>query len=68
MENLKNLDLNSLWIQPAAGDAGGSLGAALAFWYMELKNKREINSLNDSMSGALLGPKFQNEEIEKNNF
>ena len=62
---LKNLDLNSLWIQPAAGDAGGSLGAALAFWYMELKNKREINSLNDSMSGALLGPKFQNEEIEK---
>ena len=39
---LKNLDINSLWIQPAAGDAGGSLGAALAFWHLELKKKEML--------------------------
>ena len=39
---LTNLDINGLWIQPAAGDAGGSLGAALAFWYLELKKKEML--------------------------
>ena len=52
-----------VWVQPAAGDAGGSLGAALAFWHEELKKKRVINP-NDSMSGSYLGPSFKNEEIK----
>ncbi len=55
----------NVWIQPAAGDAGGSLGAALALWYMHLKKKRIINN-NDSMKGAFIGPSFSNEDIKKN--
>ena len=62
---LTNLDINSLWIQPAAGDAGGSLGAALAFWHLELKKKRDVDNFNDSMNGSLLGPKYTNDQIEK---
>tara|TARA_B100000963_G_scaffold315701_1_gene295009 strand:- start:6090 stop:7922 length:1833 start_codon:yes stop_codon:yes gene_type:complete len=54
---------DKIWIQPAAGDAGGSLGAALAFWYMHLKKKRIVKS-NDNMQGSLLGPKFQEKEIK----
>jgi len=53
----------NIWIQPAAGDAGGSIGAALAAWYMELKNYRKIN-LNDSMKGSFLGSSFSQREIE----
>ena len=53
----------NIWIQPAAGDAGGSLGAALAFWYNELDNTRIIDK-NDKMKGSYLGPKFTDEEIE----
>ena len=54
----------NIWIQPAAGDAGGSLGAALAFWYMHLKNRRII-SKKDSMSGSYLGSSFSDQEIKK---
>jgi len=54
----------NMWIQPAAGDAGGSLGAALAYWHQELNNERKISS-SDSMRGAYLGPKFENSAIEK---
>ena len=53
----------NIWIQPAAGDAGGSLGAALAIWHLELKNKRQIS--NNQMQGSYLGPSFTQEEIEK---
>ena len=53
----------NLWIQPAAGDAGGALGAALAYWHNELDNDK-IN-LEDSMKGSYLGPKYENDEIEK---
>ena len=53
----------NVWIQPAAGDAGGSLGAALALWYIEYNNKRII-SVNDSMQGSYLGPEYSNKEIE----
>ena len=62
---LTNLDINGLWIQPASGDAGGSLGAALAFWYLELKKKRDVDNSKDSMNGSLLGPKYKNDQIEK---
>ncbi|HLP78217.1 MAG TPA: carbamoyltransferase C-terminal domain-containing protein, partial [Candidatus Paceibacterota bacterium] len=50
-----------LWIQPAAGDAGGALGAALAAWYG--KEMRTVNG-SDSMRGALLGPEYSENEIE----
>ena len=53
----------NIWIQPAAGDAGGSLGGALALWYLELKNKRVI-SKEDDMKGSYLGPQFSNQEIK----
>ncbi len=55
---------DNIWIQPAAGDAGGSLGAALALWYSENENKREINSY-DNMNGSYLGTEFSQENIEK---
>jgi len=54
----------NVWIQPAAGDAGGALGAALALWHHEFNQPRTINSC-DSMRGAYLGPAFSDEEIEK---
>ena len=60
---LKEKIFEKIWIQPAAGDAGGSLGAALAFWYLELKKSREVTS-KDAMSGSYLGPYFDNEEIK----
>jgi carbamoyltransferase len=53
---------DNIWIQPASGDAGGALGAALAAWYGYLDNPR-ISSGSDSMKGAYLGPQFTNEEI-----
>ncbi len=53
----------NIWIQPAAGDAGGSLGGALALWYLELKNKRVV-SKEDNMKGSYLGPQFSNQEIK----
>ena len=55
---------DNIWIQPAAGDAGGSLGAALAFWYIEKGNKRVVNQ-EDDMKGSYLGPEFSQDEIEK---
>jgi len=61
---LKEKIFENIWVQPAAGDAGGSLGAALAYWHQELKNERKINP-NDSMRGSYLGPKFENSTIEK---
>ena len=54
---------DNIWIQPAAGDAGGSLGAALALWYLEQKNSRYIDQ-NDSMQGSYLGPEYSQNEIE----
>ena len=54
----------NIWIQPAAGDAGGSLGAALALWHIEQKNQRIVN-LDDDMNGSYLGNEFNQEEIEK---
>ncbi len=54
----------NIWIQPAAGDAGGSLGAALALWYLEQGNDRKINLIDD-MKGSYLGPEFTQSEIEK---
>ena len=55
---------DKIWIQPAAGDAGGSLGAALALWHNEFDYPR-INSVSDNMQGSYLGPEFSNDEIKK---
>ena len=60
---LKDKIFDNIWIQPAAGDAGGSLGAALAYWYLELNKEREISN-DDSMKGSYLGPSYSNNEIE----
>ena len=60
---LKEKIFENIWIQPAAGDAGGALGAALALWYKELKNKRS-ESPKDEMQGSYLGPSFDDFEIE----
>ena len=55
---------DNIWVQPAAGDAGGSLGAALALWYQEMENERKVNQ-NDDMKGSYLGKNFSQQEIEK---
>ncbi len=52
----------NVYIQPAAGDAGGALGAALTFWYQEMNNKRETNF--DQMRGSYLGPNYNQDEIK----
>jgi len=54
----------NIWVQPAAGDAGGSLGAALAYWHIDLKKERK-NISEDNMQGSYLGNYFQEEEIKK---
>jgi len=61
---LKEKIFDNIWVQPAAGDAGGSLGAALALWYVEQKNPRLANP-NDDMKGSFLGPEFTQKEIEE---
>ena len=60
---LKEGLFKNIWIQPASGDAGGALGAAQAFYYQELDNKRKILK-TDSMKGSYLGPQFTNDQVE----
>jgi carbamoyltransferase len=54
-----------IWIQPAAGDAGGAVGAALAGWHLYEQQPRKVNFPHDSMQGSYLGPAYSNEEIEQ---
>ncbi len=54
-----------IWVQPAAGDAGGSLGAALAAWHQYLKMPRVVCRDGDGMHGSFLGPAYTNDEIEQ---
>ena len=61
---LKEGLFKNIWIQPASGDAGGALGAAQAFYYQELDNKRKILK-TDSMNGSYLGPQFTDDQVEK---
>lgn len=60
---LKNGKFENIWVQPAAGDAGGALGAALTVYYQALNKERTVNKV-DSQSGSLLGPKYSDEEIK----
>ncbi len=55
---------SNIWIQPAAGDAGGALGAALSAWYLHYKNGRSLSKERDAMNGGYLGPEFSESEIE----
>ncbi|MFC1492594.1 carbamoyltransferase [candidate division KSB1 bacterium] len=68
---LRNGPFKNIWIQPAAGDAGGALGAALFVWHQYLDNERKASGEKDSQSGSYLGPEFDTDYIksylEKNN-
>ena len=60
---VKDKIFENVWIQPAAGDAGGSLGAALALWHIEFNKERKISS-KDTMQGSYLGPEYDQQIIE----
>ena len=62
---LREGPFSGLWIQPAAGDAGGAVGAALAAWHLLEEQPREMAEAGDAMNGAFLGPSYSNEEIER---
>ena len=61
---LKEKIFDNIWVQPAAGDAGGSLGAALGYWHIDL-NKERKDIGKDNMRGSYLGNEFMNNEISK---
>lgn len=61
---LREGPFENIWIQPAAGDAGGALGAALTVWYHVKGNPRQTDGVKDSMQGAYLGPNFDDEVEE----
>jgi carbamoyltransferase len=54
-----------IWIQPAAGDAGGAVGAAYAVWHIHDSNERHVNGHRDSTRGSYLGPEFSDKEISR---
>jgi len=60
---IRESPIDNLWIQPAAGDAGGALGAALFTWYQYLESERVTNGIKDSQRGSYLGPAFENSDI-----
>ncbi len=61
---LRQKIFDNIWIQPAAGDAGGALGAALSTWFLHYNKERVISTERDAMKGAYLGPVFTDTEIE----
>jgi carbamoyltransferase len=61
---LREKIFENIWIQPAAGDAGGALGAALSIWYLHHNKKRIVSKERDAMKGAYLGPEFTDSAIE----
>src|SRR6202008_3289109 len=60
---LREGPFENIWIQPAAGDAGGALGSALLVWHQVLNHQRHPNG-NDSQRGSFLGPSYSNTDIE----
>jgi carbamoyltransferase len=62
---LRDGKFKNLWMQPAAGDAGGALGAALAAWHLHLGQERPLNGALDGMQGSYLGPAYEQAEMEK---
>ena len=61
---LREGPFKNVWIQPAAGDAGGALGAALYTWYDYLNNPRHVDTQRDSQKGSYFGPEYNNKEIQ----
>ena len=61
---LREKIFDNIWIQPAAGDAGGALGAALSAWHLQYKSERIVSTERDAMKGTYLGPEFSDTEIE----
>src|SRR5690606_9552919 len=61
---LKEGYFRNIWVQPASGDSGGALGAALAAHYIHHKKTRDVFFGEDSMKGGFLGPSFSDESIE----
>ena len=61
---LREGPFDEIWIQPAAGDAGGAVGAALFTWHRYLGNPRKADNVHDRQFGSYLGPEFKDEEIE----
>ena len=61
---LRDGAFKNIWVQPAAGDAGGALGAALAVWHQFLGNERTVDGRHDLMEGALLGPDYAQADVE----
>lgn len=61
---LREGPFENIWIQPAAGDAGGALGAALYTWHVYLNNPRQADNVKDSQAGSYLGPVYTDAEIE----
>lgn len=61
---LRESPFEKIWIQPAAGDAGGALGAALLGWFGYSEKPRVVNEINDIQKGSFLGPEFSDKEIE----
>jgi len=61
---LREGPFKEIWIQPASGDAGGALGAALLAWYKYLGNNRSVDEKNDTQKASLLGPSYDDEYIE----
>ncbi len=62
---LRETPFKGIWIQPAAGDAGGAIGAALFAWYQYLGRERTADNENDFQKGSFLGPEYSDEEIKK---
>jgi carbamoyltransferase len=61
---LRDGAFKNIWVQPAAGDAGGAVGAALAVWHQFLGQERKLNGGRDRMEGAYLGPAFAQKDVE----
>src|SRR5512140_3468344 len=62
---LREGPFESIWIQPAAGDAGGAVGAAYAVWHRYLGNERPAPAGRDAMQASLLGPEFDDAAIQR---
>ncbi len=62
---LREGPFKGLWIQPAAGDAGGAVGAALSAWYQHENHPRQVDGIHDHMRGSYLGPASTNDEVER---
>lgn len=62
---LRDRSFEKLWIQPAAGDAGGALGAALGSYHLFKQQPRKVVPTGDAMRGSYLGPRFKQEDVEK---